>query len=159
MKAKTCTGQQGMAQGQVLWLERPGGGADCVRRSRFGEPRQRIVKACRCHHLHVGRRREERAVPRRASGWVRWVGARTRRPVTAKRGSAKRGEQICVFGSWFYLQDTDRILPVQQLEWEDANSAGGGEEGEESASESSDAVPNPTRKRNHSAVVDSSDED
>ena len=56
--------------------------------------------------------------------------------MTAKRGSvAKHNQQVEVYGAWFKLLDSDRILPVEQLEEEGEEEEGEEEEGEEEEGE------------------------
>ena len=57
-----------------------------------------------------------------------------RAEVQRKRGSAvKANQQVQLFGAWFALTDTDRILPVEQPEIEEGESEGEeSEEGRES---------------------------
>ena len=67
--------------------------------------------------------------PPPSEGMVGW-----RAEVQRKRGSAvKANQQVQLFGAWFALTDTDRILPVEQLEMEEGESEG--EESEEGESE------------------------
>ena len=61
-----------------------------------------------------------------------------RAEVMAKRGSkAKNTYQIKVFGHWFELGDTARIMPVKQLEEQEES----GEEEEEEEGEEEEDVP------------------
>ena len=87
-----------------------------------------------------------------------------RAEVTAKRGSKEKNtQQIKIYGAWFYLSDTERIVPIEQLEEEGEEEEGEEESEEEEGDEeegdedSSDDIG--TRKRPHpgNLVPDSSD--
>ena len=73
--------------------------------------------------------------PPPGEGMVGW-----RAEVQAKRGSAaKANEQVRLFGAWFKLGDTNRILPVEQppeMSSEDESDAGESDAGESHAGES-----------------------
>ena len=89
-----------------------------------------------------------------------------RAEVMAKRGSkAKNTYQIKVFGHWFELGDTARIMPVKQLEeQEESGEEEEEEEGEEEEDSSDDdsSEDEPIGKaagKKARVVVDSSDEE
>ena len=92
-----------------------------------------------------------------SEGMVGW-----RAEVTAKRGSQMKGtQQILAFGAWFSLSDTERILPIRQLE-EGEEEEGEEEEGEEEEGEEhqeSEEDEGEGSSKRQRRVLDSSDDD
>ena len=72
----------------------------------------------------------------------------------------KGTQQILAFGAWFSLSDTERILPIRQLEEgeeeEGEEEEGEEEEGEEEEGEEDEGEGSSKRQRR---VLDSSDDD